>query len=108
MVDAVAAAVEDADVDADGFEEGFGEGVGAVVEGGLVEGEVAFHCVRAEAVGEHDVVDGVVGAFDASIEVGELAGGFVEGDGVYPGHGCGWGDTPILTFPPAPGSRGKG
>ena len=88
----VVATVQHADVKSQGLQEPDREGVGAVMQGGLVQGKVALHGVRSEAMGYHDVIDGVVGSFDAPVEVPELAGGLVQGNGAYPSHGC-FGET---------------
>ncbi len=92
VVDAVGAAVEAADEDAEGFEEPLWNGVGGVVDGVLVDRHVGVHRVGPQAVGHHDVVDVVAGAFDAVVEQFEAAGCFGVGDGGDPGHGAGFSD----------------
>lgn len=52
----------------------------------LIDRHVAFHGMRAQAVGQHNVVDVVAGTFDSIVELTQLAGSLLVGNGFDPTH----------------------
>ncbi len=68
VFDTVRAAIEHADVNADRFQIGLVELITRVVQHVFVQRHVAFHRMRPQAMGKHDIVHVVIGPLDAVIQ----------------------------------------